>query len=181
MMFVKRDRWIPAGSMTFRQFLAHGHEGHEASMADWELHQTAVFPEVRVKRTIEVRGADCVSSDLAMSFCALFTGLLYCASALDEGLLLATEIERHGAHADRFGVACRDGMHGAFGGRPIADWARDLGAIADRGLRTCLPADRALLDPLLSLVQAGRSPADDLIDAWRRDPSPASIVRAVAY
>ena len=62
---------------------------------DWELHMTSTFPEVRIKRTIEVRGADCVSHELNIAFCALFTGLLYDDEALSKGLELGQELGKY--------------------------------------------------------------------------------------
>jgi glutamate--cysteine ligase len=182
MMFFHRDGlYLPAKGRSFRSFMEDGIDGHFAQLEDWDLHQTSVFPEVRVKRTIEVRGADCVNTDLALAFCALFTGLLYCDIALDEGLDLVAEIERHGTHGQRLALAAEGGMAGAFGGRRIADWASDLGEIAERGLTNCLPGDLDKLQPLLQQIEDGRSPADDLLDAWSKDPSPESVLRAVAY
>ena len=182
MMFFYRDgRYLPAHGRTFQHFMQEGIDGHFANMADWDLHQTSVFPEVRVKRTIEVRGADCVSTDMALAFCALFTGLLYCDLALDEGLDLVSEIEQWGDHASRLSEAARTGLDGTIGNRRIADWASDLGEIAERGLQNCLPDDTQKLDPLLALIEAGRCPADLLLETWHRDPSPQSILRAVAY
>ncbi len=182
MMFYKKGKeWVPAEGKTFRTFMTTGIEGQIATMEDWDLHQTSVFPEVRIKRTIEVRGADCVDHELALSFCALFAGLLYCRRALDEAIELVKEIEQAGDHMDRFEVACRDGLGGSFGGRLISDWAADLGDIAERGLRNCLPGDMPMLTPLLERIDEGRSPAHDLLEAWKRDPSPAAIIKAVAY
>ena len=182
MMFVKQKRgYVPAEGRTFRSFVDDGFEGRRPDGADWALHQTAVFPEVRVKHTIEVRGADCVGRDLALAFCALFTGLLYCPSALDECLQLAIELERHGDHRERLAIASRDALDGVVGGRPLADWARDLGRVAARGLKNCLPADAPMLEPLLDRIEAGRSPSVDILEAWHRDPSPEAVIRSVAY
>ena len=66
-------------------------------------------------------------------------------------------------------------------GRTLADWASDLGDIAERGLKACLPDDIDKITPLLERIEAGRSPADDLLDAWASDPSPANVIAAVAY
>ena len=182
MMFFKKGiSWAPAHGRTFRTFMEDGIDGQRATMDDWVLHQTSVFPEVRIKRTIEVRGADCVDHELALAFCALYAGILYCRRALDEGLALVAEIERAGDHMGRFEVACREGMGGSFGGRSIADWASDLGDIAERGLQNCLPGDMPMLTPLLDRIDTGRSPAHDLLDAYARDSSPEAIIRAVAY
>jgi len=182
MMFVLQDgAYLPANGLTFRDYMERGVGGRLPDLDDWALHQTSVFPEVRVKHTIEVRGADCVGHDLAMAFCALFTGLLYCRSAMAEGLSLVEELEHHGTHAERFAVACKGGLDGFIGGRSLADWASDLGDIADRGLLRCLPDDRFMLDPLLARIEVGRSPAHDLLDAWHKNPSPLAIIRSVAY
>ncbi len=182
MMFYKRgDTWAPAHGRTFATYMTEGFEGKVATMADWLLHQTSVFPEVRVKHTIEVRGADCVDHELAIAFCALFTGLLYCNAALDEALALVQEIERHGTHAERFDIAARDALHGVVGGRTLGDWASDLGDIAERGIKNCLPGDAGRIQPLLNRIEQGRCPAEDLLDQWARDPSPEALIRAVAY
>jgi glutamate--cysteine ligase len=175
------EAWVSAQGVSFGRFLEVGIDGEFPTWEDWDLHQTSVFPEVRIKRTIEVRGADCVGHELALSFCALFTGLLYCAAALDEASELVREIERHGTHRERFDIACREALSGEFGNRSLADWASDLGDIADRGIRACLPDDRSKIDPLLTRIDDGRCPADDLLDAWHADPNPTAVIAAIAY
>jgi glutamate--cysteine ligase len=182
MMFRVHDgQWVPAHGIPFRVFLEQGIDGHFPSPTDWDLHQTSVFPEVRVKRTIEIRGADCVDHEMALAFCALFTGMLYCNIALDEGTELVRELETYGTHTERFEAACREGLEATVGQRSLADWASDLGAIAERGLKACLPDDLGKITPLLERVENGRSPADDILDAWHRDPSPENVIRAFAY
>ena len=118
---------------------------------------------------------------MALAFCALFTGMLYCNIALDEGLDLVAELERGGNHAERFEAAARHGLDAEIAGRSLADWASDLGAIAERGLKACLPDDLAKIAPLLARIEDGRSPADDILDAWSADPSPENIIAACAY
>mgnify|MGYP001208646405 CR=1 FL=1 len=182
MMFrVEGSDWVPAHGTPFKVFMTDGIDGHYPTWADWDLHQTSVFPEVRIKRTIEIRGADCVGHDMALAFCALFTGMLYCRIALDEGIALVKELEQYGTHAERFELACRDGLSALVGGRSLADWACDLGEIAERGLKACLPEDTEKIAPLLERIEAGRSPADDILDAWHADPSPENIINCVAY
>lgn len=182
MMFrLHEGGWVAAHGVTFGSFLEHGIDGHFPGWEDWDLHQTSVFPEVRIKRTIEIRGADCVDHEMALAFCALFTGMLYCNIALDEGLALVEELEQHSDHRARFEAACRGGLEADVGGRSLADWASDLGEIAERGLNACLPGDVDKIAPLLERIEDGRSPADDLLDAWNKDPSPANIIRSLAY
>ena len=182
MMFYKRgDAWLPAHGATFRTFMERGLDGHFPSDKDWALHQTSVFPEVRIKHTIEVRGADCVAPDLAVGFCALLTGLLYDEAALDEAIALTEEIEQDGSAEDRFAHAVRQGLAAPLRGRTFADWTRDLGAIAVRGLQKAMPDDVSLLEPLLGVIDSGRSPAVRLLEAWEQNPDPRAVVKAAAY
>jgi glutamate--cysteine ligase len=84
MYFIIRDnRFIDSKKMTFRSFM-NGNHTLEPAMEDWEIHGSTVFPDVRLKRFIEMRGADasCVSHIAALS--AFWVGLLYDQNALDE-------------------------------------------------------------------------------------------------
>src|SRR5688572_32651964 len=77
MFFVVRDDvYRPVAGMTFRRFCAEGFEGIAATMRDWEVHLSTVFPEVRLKRTIELRGADAGPLPFACALGALWRGLL---------------------------------------------------------------------------------------------------------
>ncbi len=181
MFYVRGKDYLPANGTSFRTYMEQGIDGHFPGRDDWALHQTSVFPEVRVKHTIEVRGADCVDHELALAFCALFTGVLYCQAASDETLELVAELERHGTRDSRLAAACRGGLQGEVGGQPLASWARELGDIAARGIARCQPEDAPLLEPLLARIEAGRCPADDVLDAWEKDRSPAAIIASVAY
>lgn len=182
MMFYKEgDHWLPAKGRTFRTWMEDGINGQFPTWKDWELHMTSVFPEVRVKRTIEIRGADCVPLDLAAGFLALFEGLLYCKQATDEALDLAAEFARQGTMGERFDAACHGGLSDDLGGRKMAGWAQDLLDIAWRGVGRCNPEDQPWLAPLKGLVDSGRCPADLIIDAFHADPSPRGILRQARY
>jgi glutamate--cysteine ligase len=182
MMFYKRrGEWTPAHGRSFRSYMEAGIDGHFPNDEDWALHQTSVFPEVRIKHTIEVRGADCVGPELALGFCAFFTGLLYSEAALDAGLALAEAFEQEGEREQRFDMAARLGLGGVVGGRSLASWSAELGRIAQAGLAEVEPAALPLLEPLLAQIATGKSPAESVLDAWRRDPSPGSVLAAVAY
>jgi glutamate--cysteine ligase len=175
------ERYRPAHGVTFRAWMTNGIDGRWPTLDDWIVHQTSVFPEVRVKRTIEVRGADCVSAPMALSFCALFTGLLYCRRALDEALALAEDFTQTGTVDERFAAAAQSGLDASIGGRSYASWARDLLDIATRGMARCHEAGLPMLQPLQARVDAGRSPARDVQEAWARDPSPEAFLPTIAY
>jgi glutamate--cysteine ligase len=180
MFFVVRDGvYRPAGGLPFRRFLAEGFEGERATLEDWEIHLSTVFPEVRLKRTIELRGNDAGPLPVATGLAALWRGLLdepgarAAAWALVAGRPFA-EREALRREAPRAGLAAR------FGGRSLRDLAVELCRIADAGLAR-LPAgdgDRSLLEPLLAYAEAGRSPADDLLDDFTAaGGDPAKLVQ----
>ena len=84
-LFKRGGHAIANTGQTFRSFLKSGYEGHVATMEDWKTHLNTLFPEVRLKKTIEVRGADVQSTDLACALPALWTGIFYDDRALARG------------------------------------------------------------------------------------------------
>ena len=68
----------------FRSFFKDGFDGHKATLDDWKTHLNTLFPEVRLKRTLEIRAADAQSADLACALPALYTGIFYDDRALAE-------------------------------------------------------------------------------------------------
>jgi glutamate--cysteine ligase len=173
--------WRPSEGRTFRQWMTDGIDGEFPTLEDWTLHQTSVFPEVRVKRTIEIRSADAVPLELAIAFCALWTGALY--GALGETRAFARTFAAASGDRSReegFAFAALLGLEGHWGGRPLAEWAAELGEIARKGLVE-IGEDTTLLDPFLTLAAEGRSPGAKLLDAFRLDPSPRNVLKAAAY
>jgi len=78
MFFIVRgDTWMPPNGLTFRRFIRKGFEGTRPTVADFELHLTTLFPEVRLKKYVEVRGADSGDPLSCLALAALWKGLLY--------------------------------------------------------------------------------------------------------
>ena len=78
MFFVMRgDEWRPAHGLTFRKFIRKGFNGWSATLDDFELHLTTLFPEVRLKTYIEIRGADSGAPASCLALAALLKGILY--------------------------------------------------------------------------------------------------------
>jgi glutamate--cysteine ligase len=180
MFFVVRDgAYRPAHRLTFRRFMAEGWEGERATMADWEVHLSTLFPEVRLKRYIEVRGADAGPMPMARGLGALWRGILEDAEARRAAFELVAARTFAQREALRREVP-RAGLGASFGGRPLRPLAVELCRIAAAGLAR-LPgggADRALLDPIVAYAEAGRSPADDLLDDFAAaNGDPAALVR----
>jgi glutamate--cysteine ligase len=155
LLFLRRAGKYLAPALTFRQLLKDGFEGRPALYDDWVDHLSTLFPEVRIKRVLEIRAADCVSPAMTAALAALMRGLLYDAGArraLRE-LLPTRTLELHA-------LAQREGL----GGKGLAELARDVVQIARGGLRRLDAADAPLLDVLEERARAGRSPAADVLE-----------------
>jgi len=177
MMFTKTGgHWASAQGLTFRQWMRDpGRVGRAPTWADWDLHLTSVFPEVRVKKQIEVRMADCVPLPLVGAFVALFEGLFYCGISLDAAWGVARRFERFGTRDERFLIACRHGLQGTIGGYPLVHWAEQVVQAAHDGLTRCRPEDAPLLAPLFDLVSSAQTPADRLLAALDGDLAPDRV------
>lgn len=188
MFFVLRqERYLPAHGKTFRAFLSEGHEGLRATLGDWNRHLTTVFPDVRVKRVIEVRGADSCPADLVCSVPALWKGLLYDEGALEASLALTggwSPEQRETAYRE----VARAGLGAEVGGRKVLDLARELLAIARQGLTNLAHrgggADEgALLEPVARQLAIGKSPGQVVLEQWEGplERSADRLIRSTRY
>ena len=175
MYFVVRNgEFINTLGMNFRDFL-NGElpalPGEKPTAEDWENHLTVLFPEARVKRFIEMRGAD---SGPWPSLCALpafWVGLLYDAqtqSQLVDYIADWTQVERD---ALRLG-APQTGLQTPFRGGTLLDMAREIVPMAAQGLKNRgrgdgTGADESLfLAYLEEITESGKSSAEKLLDSY---------------
>jgi len=165
---------------TFRDFLARGYEGHYATFSDWRLHLATLFPEARLKSTLEVRPLDALPRSLSIAAVATWTGLLYDDEALDAALELCRELEHEPLNSARPELV-RRGLHAALpGGRSAWEFAAQLLSLAEGGLERRARAldiapESPYLEPAIALVQARSSPAEQ---ARSRAASLGSILAA---
>jgi glutamate--cysteine ligase len=175
MIFLRRGgAYLDPRGMTFRAFLAAGLAGERATIADWEDHLTTVFPDVRVKSVVEVRGADACGPEMAKALVALWKGILYDRVARVEALEAVgpLSLEERLAFVE---IAGREGLAGHLpGGRTVRDVAGAVVDAARHGLgRQHCCGDRGddeclWLAPLRERVASGRSPADDALEVFER-------------
>ncbi|MBX3251799.1 MAG: glutamate--cysteine ligase [Myxococcales bacterium] len=187
MFLVKRGSTLHRNTgQTFRDYWENGFEGLRATIGDWDTHLNTLFPEARLKRTLEVRGADAQGADLLVALPAFWKGLLYDETSLAgaEGLLGALDFES--LEAARPAIGDR-GLGATLVERPVAAWASELVTLAREGLARlgnldCEGRDETHhLEALEALVAKGESPA---CEALRRapgaSPSPEAVLDAVA-
>jgi glutamate--cysteine ligase len=186
MFFVVRDhQYHAANGMTFRQFLERGFGEARATLEDWDLHLTTLFPDVRLKRWIEVRGADAVPPGLTCSLPALWKGLLYDAESRDGAWRLVAEQPMAAREAARVDVS-RRGLGAAYGGDPVLELARALTDIARDGLARIAHAgprgrdETSFLDPIYEQLEIGASPGQVVVDRWEGEWG-RSVSRLIEY
>ena len=192
MYFVYRDGvYIDAAGQSFRDFLdgrLPALPGELPRMTDWADHLTTLFPEVRLKRYIEMRGADGGPWRRLCALPALWVGILYDGAALAAASELIAGWTTEEMAALRAEVP-RRALATPFRGRSVGDWARDVLDIAHGGLAARALVDRTgsdeagYLTTLAEIVESGRTPAEELLDAyaarWRGEIDP--IFREYAY
>jgi len=174
LLFLRRDGKYLTPKLTFGELLSRGFEGSPALDSDWVDHLSTLFPEVRIKRVLEVRSADAVDGPMTGALAALMRGLLYDRQAVDE-LTAATAmtVEQHRVlHL----AAQRDGLEA----KGLLGLARDVLSIAKGGLSRLDPADLPLLAPLEAVVASGRSPAAGVREAFETRTSDSAFLRQFA-
>ncbi len=174
MVFLRRGgRYLDTGGITFRRFLAEGKDGHRATLADWEDQLSVLFPEVRLKGVVEVRGADGVPPPMVKALAAFWKGILYSRESRDWAwdLVRRFTLEERVALRDAAG---REGLRARTpDGRTVAALARDLVESARLGLcrqGACGQTgedERIWLAPLAERAETARSPADEALEAFR--------------
>ncbi len=160
LLFLRRRGEYLGPKMTFRQLLSDGFEGKPALYDDWVDHLSTLFPEVRIKRVMEIRSADGCNAPMTAALSALMRGLLYDRTARDElGRLLPARTLAQ--HQEIHARAQREGLP-AFSAQ-----AREVIGIARRGLERLPGDDAPLLDVLEERAVSGWSPAHDVLAAPR--------------
>ncbi len=189
MYFVIRDgRYVDLTGTPFRDFMRHGRAGIHATVEDWVLHLTTLFPEVRLKTYIEVRAADSQPPDRVLAVPALLKGFFYDADCL----AAAWDLVKRWTWSQRlelYDEAHRHGLEGRLERVRLLDLARELLTISREGLRRQAGLDSQgrdetiYLDRLSEHLDQGTSPAQIVAarwnEPWRRDIQ--RLVACTAY
>jgi glutamate--cysteine ligase len=182
MYFVIRDkRYIDVAGENFRAFL-EGRlpqlPGEKPTIKDWEDHLSTLFPEVRLKQFLEMRGADMGDEASVNALSALWVGLLYDEDALAAALDLVADWTADERQQMRDAVP-KTALHTAFRGGTLAEVARSVVDLARGGLvrRARLDAagadESVYLAPVEETLDLGKTPAERWLDryhgAWNGD------------
>jgi glutamate--cysteine ligase len=192
MYFVYRDgRYHNVAGESFRKFLAGKLPqlpGDKPTIKDWADHLTTIFPEVRLKRYLEMRGADSGPWRRLCALPALWTGVLYDQVSLDAAWELVKNWSAEQRQKLREAVP-REALQPSIGSRSVRDIARDVLSLSRQGLDRRMAhgckgkTESYFLDVLDATVETGRTPADDLLalyhGSWKGDLT--RVFRDFAY
>ncbi|HSI06828.1 MAG TPA: glutamate-cysteine ligase family protein [Myxococcota bacterium] len=176
MFFLRRDgSYLPVEGLTFRQYMEQGFHGEQANITDFENHLSALFPEVRLKRFVEVRCGDSVPVPLALAMVALWKGLLYDEETLGAVTKLMAGFSMPEREAMQI-AAARDGLRGRAPTFDLGDLASEvlrLGAqgLKRLGIRDAKGRDEShFLQPLEPIVASRTTRADQAVVAFGSGP-----------
>ena len=182
MYFAKRDgKYVDASGQSFRDFQAGklpALPGEYPTLKDWNDHLTTLFPEVRLKAYLEMRGADGGPWSRICALPALWAGVLYDAPSLAAAWDLVKDWDIADHERLRRDVT-RMGLKAEVAGRSVRDIAVDLVNIAKQGLKNRarfsggMVDERGYLSELEDIADSGITPAERLLDlyhgAWQGD------------
>jgi glutamate--cysteine ligase len=176
MYFVYRNgRYVDAAGASFRDFLAGKLAqlpGEHPTLVDWSDHLTTLFPEVRMKQFLEMRGADGGRWRRICALPALWTGLLYDKTALDAAWDLVKTWTAEERQALRDGVP-RSALQTPFRKTKVLELARQTLTIARaglsrRGLHNSKAQDETIfLEPVEAILAEGCTPAEEILSRYK--------------
>jgi glutamate--cysteine ligase len=193
MYFVLRDgKYHEATHVTFRQFMNGALKGELAqplpTIGDWTNHLGTLFPDARLKRFIEMRGADGGPWRRICALPALWVGLLYDEQALGEAIELTSDWSFDEVNTLRDATP-REGLKATIKGQSLRDIGRTVLGISRRGLinRACLNSEgndeSHFLAPLEESIARGTTLAEEMLALYhgRWDGSIEPVFRDYAY
>ncbi len=172
MYFIYRDgNYLDVSGSSFEDFL-NGDlaelPNEKPNIIDWENHLTTIFPEVRLKSFLEMRGADGGSFESVCALSSFWVGLLYDSESLDSSFNLIKDFNIKQLQELRIEVA-KNGLHSIIEGIEIQEIAKKVLKLSREGLRNRNilnengDSEEIFLDPLQKILSSGKSSSDDLI------------------
>ena len=184
MYFVYRDgNYINALGQSFRDFMKGelpALPGELPTLSDWADHLTTIFPEARLKKFIEMRGADAGQWHRLCALPAFWVGICYDQGSLDAAWDMVKSWDENYRENLRV-AAAEDGLNASFGSTSLIDLAKETILISENGLKNRAQAssnglysDESLfLDSLKENIEKRKSSADELLEkyhgSWNRD------------
>lgn len=179
MYFVRRSgSYLNAAGLSFRDFL-NGNlnilEGERPAIEDWSDHLSTIFPEVRLKKFLEMRGSDTGPKKRLCAFSAFWTGILYSQSSLNAAWDLVKSWTSADREMMRLGSALLGLQTKVPDGRTFQEFATEVLTISRDGLKrrekksSSGEDETGYLSALDEIIESGKTPAENLLEKYRKD------------
>lgn len=169
MYFVYRNgKYINALGQSFRAFLRGelpAMPGEKPTLSDWANHITTVFPEVRIKKYIEMRGADCGDQAHIVALPAFWVGIIYDQTTLDAAWDLVKDFDAETREALRVAASVQ-GLEAEVNGIKMINLARAAVDLSQAGLTARGKGEEIYLAPLIEAIKTGKTQADRWLDLY---------------
>lgn len=167
MIFIQREE-TPIeinGNITFEEFIKNGWEDYHATLEDYELQANLYFPEVRMRNFIEIRNHDCVGKDLKYAILAIYKGIMYDNSAMEQCEDLLKHLQYKDFAELRYNVP-KQTLQTPIKKARVLDYAKEILQIAENSLKSQRTEEEYFLESIKELTLNGLSPADILVKNW---------------
>eukprot|EP00891_Asterochloris_glomerata_P008226 jgi/Astpho2/8226/fgenesh1_pm.00122_%23_3_t len=179
MYFVYRSgEYVDVSGEDFRQFMEGNLQqlpGDTPSLADWETHLTCIFPEIRLKRFLEMRGADGGPQSMICALSALWVGLLYDEQSQAAALELISDWTQEDHEQLRRDVP-RLALKTPFRGGTVQDLAIRMVQLSREGLQRRRKAEENFLAPLVEIAESGVTQAERLLEEYHQNGDSVDFV-----
>lgn len=165
-MFKREDiTYSTNGTMTLKQFVTDDYMGHNATLDDFKLCANLYFPDVRLRKFIEIRNHDCVGKGLQYALLAFYKGILYSKSTLQDVDDYLSKFKFQDYSELRYNVP-KNGLNTKLGDIELKKITRDLVNMSEKGLKEIGEHEESYLEPLQDMTYQGICPADIILKNW---------------
>jgi glutamate--cysteine ligase len=178
MYFIYRDgNYIDVSGLSFENFLEGGLAelpGEKPTIFDWENHLTTIFPEVRLKSFLEMRGADGGKFESVCALSSFWVGLLYDQISLDSSWDLIKDFDVDKIQDLRLQIV-KNGLKSSFGNSTVLSLVTSVLNLSNEGLKrrdvfNGNGQDESIfLNPLRKIIETERTPSDELVKKFLED------------
>ncbi|MEN8237210.1 MAG: glutamate--cysteine ligase [Pseudomonadota bacterium] len=172
MYFIKQgDDYLDVSGHPFQLYLdgkLPGHEGKQPTLQDWQDHLTTLFPEIRLKQFLEMRGVDGGDPSQALGLAAFWRGILYDSCNL-QAVYERVKDWSYEEVREFLEEVARSGLNARLQGTSLLDLGKEVIDLAEQGLkyqRIHGQDDRIYLDPLKEIIDSGKTPAQRAIETF---------------
>ncbi len=167
MLFINRDD-NPLninGAINFKEYMLGGFCHNYANTEDYLLQANLCFPEVRLRKFIEIRNHDCCGNNLQYSLLALYKGILYNNNAIEEVEKLIGNTTYNEYSDLRYSIP-RLALNAKYKNYYVKDYAKELLKISEKYLKQDNSGDEKYLEYIKPYILNDKCPADEILENW---------------